>query len=194
MPRPIGIFVGLSALLVVGVLSAQVALLWAHPVAHGSTSWSFDPTTKCRQFETTDPSSRCSEVPFAPGGLVGTGFSVRNNGPLPLTIVSVASVGTESPAMLAQLDPVLPPVGQMFLPDRSRPFAPIELAAGEEATIYLVGKIRGCDAVRGNWGAGTGVRFTVARITVRWLLLSTVVELPLRDQLQVDAPAEGRCS
>jgi hypothetical protein len=110
-----------------------------------------------------------------------------------MTLVSVASLGTESAIMLAELHPVLSPLGAMYAIDETRPFVPIELAAGEEATIQLVGRIRDCDAVRDYWMPGTGVRFETARLTIRWLLMSTEVEMPLRQVLQVDAPAQGQC-
>jgi hypothetical protein len=192
-PRGKWIIAVILMLLLAGTATLQIALVQMHPVSHGSTSWSSDTSSKCQQLSATDPIVRCSEFAFAPGATVGIGFSVRNNSALPMTVVSVASVGTESPAMLAQLDPVLPLIGTVFAIDRTRPFTPIELRAGEDATIYLIGRIRACDAVRGTSRPGTGVRFTVARVTVRWLLLTTEVELPLRDQLQVDAPAEGQC-
>jgi hypothetical protein len=184
----------LLALLVVGVAALQIALLRSQPVSHGSTSWSSDPARKCRPLAATDPTVRCSEVAFSPGAPVGIGFSVRNDGPLPVTVVSVASPGAESPIMLAELHPVVPPAGTMFTIDESRAFTSIDLAAGEQATIYLVGRMRSCDAVRGYWAPGTGLQFDVARITVRWLLFSTEVQVPLRDVLQIDSPAEGQCA
>lgn len=183
---------GIIAVLLVAVVAAQIVLIRTHPVAHGSTSWSSGASGKCPQFD-PETTARCTEVTFTPGEAVGFGFSVRNTSPLAMTVMSVASVGSESPSMLAELHPALPPVGAPFTIDRVRPFAPIDLAAGEEAMIYLVGRIRSCDAVRGHWGLGTGMRFDVARITVRWLLASTVVEMPLRDVLQIDAPAQGQC-
>jgi len=187
------IALGILAALLVAVVAAQIVLLRTHPVAHGSISWSSDPSGKCPQFQPAETTARCSEVAFAPGEAVGVGFSVRNTSPLSMTVMSVASVGSESPTMLAELHPALLPVGAPLAIDRMRAFAPIDLAAGEEATIYLVGHVRSCDAVRGHWGPGTGVRFDVARVTVRWLLASSVVEMPLRDVLQIDAPAQGQC-
>ena len=189
---------GMLAVLVVALVAAQIVLLQTQPVAHGSISWSSEPSGKCPQFVPADATDRCSEVAFAPGKTVGVGFSVRNTGRVPMTVMSVASVGSDSPIMLAELHPVLAlagaPLGiDPLATDKLRPFAPIDLAAGDEAMIYLVGRMRACDAVRGYWPPGTGVRFDVARITVRWLVASTVVEVPLRQMLQIDAPAQGQC-
>jgi hypothetical protein len=188
---------GIIAVLLVAVVAAQIVLLRAHPVAHGSTAWSSGASGKCPQFD-PETTARCTVVTFAPGDSVGFGFSVRNTGPLLMTVMSVASIGSESPSMLAELHPVLAPVGaplaiDPLATDNVRPFAPIDLAPGDEAMIYLVGHMRACDAVRGHWGPGTGVRFDLARITIRYLLASTVVEMPLRDVLQIDAPADGQC-
>jgi hypothetical protein len=188
------LIVGMLALLVVGVAALQIAMLRSAPVSHGSTSWTFDAAKKCKPLSATDPTTvRCSEVAFAPGAAVGIGFSVRNDGPLPMTIVSVADLGAESAITLAELHPVVSPAGVMPTIDGSRPFTSIDLAPGEQATIYLLGRMRACDAVRGYWGAGGGLQFDYARITARWLLLSTEVKVPLRDVLQIDSPADGQC-
>jgi hypothetical protein len=202
-PRVRWIVAGIVVMLLVGAASAQIALLLAHPVARGSISWSFPSALtierpshvvgKCRGFEPTSTTSLCTEVAFAPGAPVGVGFSVRNNGPLPVTVVSVASLGAESPIMLAELHPVLSPVGATFAIDETRPFEPIEIAPGKDVTIVLTGRIRACDAVRGHWDPGVTMGWERVRLTVRWLLVSSEVDMPLQQTLQIGAPAESQC-
>ena len=185
---------GMTALVGVSTVATQVALLWTHPIGHGSTSWSRDSLNRCRQFEATDPTIRCSEVAFAPRAPVGIGFSLRNTGPLPLTIVAVGSVGSEESNSLVEMQPGVPVDDPAtFTVPVTRRFAPIDMVAGQEARIDLVGQMRTCDAVRGHWSPGTSMRVDVARITVRWLFLTRDVEMPLRDVLQIDAPADGQC-
>jgi len=188
------LMVGVLTLLVVCVAAMQIAMLRSAPISHGSTSWTFDAAKKCKPLGATDPTTvRCSEVAFSPGGPVGIGFSVRNDGLLPMTVVSVADLGAESPITLAELHAVIAPAGVTPTIDGSRPFTSIDLAPGEQATIYFLGRMRACDAVRGYWRAGGGLQFDHARIAARWLLLSTEVKVPLREVLQIDSPADGQC-
>ena len=140
--------------------------------------------------------ARCNEVAFVPGSAVGLGFSVRNNGPVPLTIVAVKGLGSES-AALAELNPVLPPAGgpgaSTFALEGARPFQTIDLAPGQDAAIEFVGRMRSCDAVRGHWSPGVGMRFDSARLTVRVLAMSSEIEVPLQQALQISSPATGAC-
>jgi hypothetical protein len=187
--------VGVVPLAVAG-LSAQLSLVQGHPLGQGSTSSSFGLGSSCRGFTPTPTVTRCNEVAFVPGSAVGLGFSVRNNGPVPLTIVAVKGLGKES-AALAELDPGLPPAGGpwdlTFAFDGARPFQPIDLAPGQDAAIQFVGRIRSCDAVRGHWGPGVGMRFESARLTVRVLAMSSEIEVPLQQALQIISPAAGAC-
>jgi hypothetical protein len=188
--------VGVVVLAVAGV-SAQVSLVRSHPLGQGSISSSLGLGSSCRGFEPTAAMARCNEVAFVPGSAVGLGFSVRNNGPVPLTIVAVKGLGSESPITLAELDPVLPPAGGpgavTFALDGARPFQPIDLAPGQDAAIQFVGRMRSCDAVRGHWSPGVGMRFDSARLTVRVLAMSSEIEVPLQQALQIISPAAGTC-
>ena len=188
--------VGVVLVAVAGV-SAQVSLVQGHPLGQGSTSSSFGLGSSCGGFEPTATMARCNEVAFVPGSAVGLGFSVRNNGPVALTIVAVKGLGNESPMTLAELNPVLPPAGGpgdvTFAFDGARPFQPIDLAPGQDAAIQFVGRMRTCDAVHGHWSPGVGMRFDRARLTVRVLAMSSEIEVPLQQALQIDSPAAGAC-
>jgi hypothetical protein len=195
-PRARWLAVGVALLAVAGV-SAQVSLVHGHPLGQGSISSSLGLGTSCRGFEPTPTMARCNEVAFAPGSAVGLGFSVRNNGPVPLTIAAVKGLGSESPIALAELNPVLPPAGGpgagTFALDGARPFQPIDLAPGQDAAIQFVGRMRSCDAVRGHWSPGVGMRFDSARLTIRVLAMSSEIEVPLQQALQINSPAAGAC-
>jgi hypothetical protein len=187
--------VGIVVLAVAGV-SAQVSLVRDHPLGQGSSSSSLGLGSSCSGFKPTATMARCNEVAFVPGSAVGLGFSVRNNGPVPLTIVAVKGLGSES-AALAELDPVLPPAGGpwdvTFAFEGVRSFQPIDLAPGQDAAIQFVGQMRSCDAVRGYWSPGGGMRFESARLTVRVLAMSSEIEVPLQQALQINSPAAGAC-
>ena len=194
-PRARWLAVGLVLLAVAGV-SAQLSLVRGHPLGQGSISSSLGLGSSCTGSKPTATMARCNEVAFVPGSAVGLGFSVRNNGPVPLTIVAVKGLGSES-AALAELNPVLPPAGgpgaSTFALEGARPFQTIDLAPGQDAAIEFVGRMRSCDAVRGHWSPGVGMRFDSARLTVRVLAMSTEIEVPLQQALQVNSPAAGAC-
>ena len=187
--------VGVVLLAVAGV-SSQVFLVRGHPLGQGSISSSLGLGSSCRGFEPTPTMARCNEVAVVPGSAVGLGFSVRNNGPVPLTIVAVKGLGGES-AALAELNPVLPPAGGpgagTFAFEGVRPFQPIDLAPGQDAAIQFVGQMRSCDGVRGHWSPGIGMRFESARLTVRVLAMSSEIAVPLQQALQINSPAAGAC-
>jgi hypothetical protein len=187
---------GVTALVLVaaGAISLQLVLLSSDPIAHGSTSWAPGELDECPQFTSTDTAMECVVVDFVPGGPVGIGFSVRNTGRLPLTIESIESFGTQSDIMLAVMHPVLPPEGAMFSPDETHPFEPVVLSPGEEATVQLMGQMRACDAARDHWLPGGGLILTNVRLNVRWLVMSTEVEIPLRQVLRIDAPEGRNCT
>jgi len=186
--------VGVVLLAVAGV-TAQVYLVRGHPLGQGSISSSLGLGSSCSGFKPTPTMVRCNEVAFVPGSAVGLGFSVRNNGPVPLTIVAVKGLGSES-AALAELDAVLPPAGgpgaSTFAFQGVRPFQQIELAPGQDAPIQFVGRMRSCDAVRA-WSPGIGMRFESARLTVRVFAMTTETEVPLQQALQIISPAAGAC-
>ena len=194
-PRARWLAVGVVLLAVAGV-SAQVSLVRGHPLGQGSISSSLGLGSSCSGFEPTATMARCNEVAFVPGSAVGLGFSVRNNGPVPLTIVAVKELGSES-AALAGLNPVLPPAGGpgavTFAIEGVRPFQPIDLAPGQDAAIQFVGRMRSCDAVRGHWSPGVGMRFDSARLTVRVMAMTSEIEVPLQQALQINSPAAGAC-
>jgi hypothetical protein len=125
---------------------------------------------------------------------VGIGFSVRNTGRFPLTIESVESFGTQSDIMLAEMRPMLPPEGEVFAPDGTRPFESIVVEPGEETTIQLMGEMRECEAVRDHWLAGGATRVDIVRLKVRWLLMSTDIEIPLQRALRIEAPNNRLCT
>jgi hypothetical protein len=87
---------------------------------------------------------------------LGLGFSVRNNGPVPLTIVAVKGLRSESPITLAELDPVLPPAGGPGA-GHSHLTAHVPLSRSTSQRVRTLpsssSRMRSYDAVRGHWFA-----------------------------------------
>jgi hypothetical protein len=147
----------------------------------------------CVGYRPQDEDARCAAVPFEPGGTLAIGFSVRNTGRFPLTIKSVGSFGTYSDNTLAEMHPALPPEGALFSPEGTRPFEPITLAPGEETTLQLMGQMRDCEAVLDHWAPGGGMVVDAVRLNVRWLLMSTDVEIPLPQVMHIGSPSDSGC-
>jgi hypothetical protein len=187
--------VAVMALLLVGVASIEIGLRWSRPVTPGSEYWAPFPATECpggAQF--AELGQDCAVVRFEPEDPVGVGFSVRNTSWLPMTIESVESFGREHDAFLAHLEPALPPEGQLFSVDNTRPFKPVVVSPGENVTIQLMGDMRSCEAVRGRWAPGTAQVFGLVHVKVRWLLTSTRIGIPLQRQLYIEAPTSVSCT
>ncbi len=88
LPRVVGALVLLlTAIAVIG----QIAIWWIAPVARGSTSGSFGGDGDCRGEAGLDPDvvEACPIVTFQPGRSVGLLFTVRNDGPIPMTVDDV---------------------------------------------------------------------------------------------------------
>ncbi len=182
------------ALAVAGAVSFQIALLWIHPITDGGISWA--PYGNCSDFNHQGTTVDCAEAPFDPGAPVAIGWSVRNAGPVSLTIAAAEDLRVPSEHTIAKLHAVFPWKGDLFSLNetQTRPFESITLAPGQQADIEFLGNFQSCEAVQGYAGPGTAVIFDRVRLTVRWLLFSRQVEVPMRRVLKVDAPAEGQCA
>lgn len=181
------------AALAVGAVTTQIMLLQMQPIAHGSTISSFGETGVCADFEPRGETERCVNVPYESEAPVSIGFSLRNTGRFPLTVRSIDNLHAGSSIAIAELYPFLPEEGELYSIDGARPFEPFSIAAGDEVTIQFMGSTRDCEVLRGHWIPGSAIGFETVRLNVRWLLLNTDVEIPLRQMLQIEAPDGSRC-
>jgi hypothetical protein len=126
-------------------------------------------------------------VPFKAGAPVGIGFTVRNDAPVAVTVVSVEPIGFEEvgPAVLR---PELIDVDYLFGADAGRPFEPVEVAPGAEQAIQLVGTFMDCRMVAANYVPGSSVVATDARLRIRWLLFEADVDIPLSLAVSMGVP------
>jgi len=181
----------LAVLLLIGVLIAgQVALLGWYPVSQGSFGASLGSDVGgCDGGARLD----CTFVPFEPGHEIGIAFSVRNGGPIPITVEAVDPFGTDVPLALMTLEPRLPADPNIIGVEGSRPFAPITIDPGQEAALVLVGKVAECATVAGHWLPGSSMIVDQASFTARIGLLTRHETVKLQRSMEVGAPAEGDC-
>lgn len=181
--------VPIAVLLLVG---AQGLLLWVHPASQGSISAVYGtPDDTCVAGD--PPSATCVVYDYAPGKRAGLAFSVRNDGPIAMTVERVEPIGAELVPLVA-LYPALPMDQHLLSFDETRPFQPVEVQPGDEAEILLVGEMSGdCADVAPNWSPDSGLIIDHANLTVRWGLIPSSVTLPLGSALEVRIPHSGAC-
>jgi hypothetical protein len=144
------------AWLIGGLVVAALALwigswIWmttSPPIRRGSVTAVIGQAEACNPSEFgSDETVDCQRVLFKAGAPVGIGFTVRNDGPVAVTVVSVEPIGFEltGPAVL---HPELID-GHFFGADAGRPFEPVEVASGAQQAIQLVGTFMDCLRVAG---------------------------------------------
>ena len=129
----------------------------------------------------------CHVAPFAEGREVGIGFTVRNDAPVAMTVLSVEVIreGVSTPAALV---PELTGEDMLFGLTEGVPFEPVEVPAGAEQGIQFVGPFGDCEAVAEQWAPGSGLVVSQAFMSVRWGVFTTEVEVPLKTALALSAP------
>ena len=145
----------LSALAVV-VLGLGSVFIWTAPsVSYGSTAGGGDPRLVAMAVEATSD-SRTYVYGYAPHTDIRATISIRNAGPVPITILGISSF---SNPYVQNMTVRLAPGGPTFdgLPVRpdatgqrwfSEPFAPFELAPGEETNAALALLFADCPGMR----------------------------------------------
>jgi hypothetical protein len=183
------------AWLIGGLVVAALALwigswIWMTtwpPIRRGSVTAVIGQAEACDPSEFgSDETVDCQRVPFKAGAPVGIGFTVRNDAPVAVTVVSVEPIGFEltGPAVL---HPELID-GYLFGADAGRPFEPVEVAPGAEQAIQLVGMFMDCRTVAANYVPGSSVVATGARMRIRWLLFESDVDIPLSLAVSIGVP------
>jgi hypothetical protein len=136
---------------------------------------------------------------FAPNGTLRTWVSVRNDGPLAVTLTGAKSWMDQytEPALLAE--PVLISDAGDPLPEPRRdapttPFAPIVLKPGAERLVGVEFRTTGDvnDACL-RWSVGTGIVFESVPIEWHWLANTHTVDLAFSEPLEFMAPTEADC-
>jgi len=181
------------ALAVIGILVFTAGQGWVsavHPIAAGSFSTVLGETVPCgtADFYIDDESTECYVAPFAEGHEVGIGFTVWNDAPIGMTILS-AQVIRDGVLTPAALEPqLLRSEGYVFGLSEGVPFEPVEVPAGEEVGIQFVGAFGDCETAAENWSPGSGLIVGDAFMTVRWGVFTTEVQVPAPTALVLEAP------
>ena len=174
------------------VLGFQTWLQVAAPVTRGSFGATFGTTQPCDGASFGDPTVTCHAAPFVEGAPVGIGASIRNDGPIPMTVVAIGSFG-RGHSTTAVLDPQLLAGESAFGFDAGLPFEPIVIEPGAERAVQLVGAFIGCEEAAATHMPGSAVVLTHLDVTVRWLIADQNVRLPLAEVLSLSAPDAGAC-
>jgi hypothetical protein len=136
---------------------------------------------------------------FAPNATLRTWVSVRNDGPLAVTLTGAKSWMDQykEPALLAE--PVLVSDAGDPIPEPRRaapvmPFAPLVLKPGEERLVGVEFRTTGDvkDACL-RWSVGTGIVFESIPIEWHWLANTHTIDLAFSEPLEFMAPTEADC-
>lgn len=175
------------------LVTGQVAIASLHPAGQGSIGAVNVVAGESCDAENSSVLS-CVASDYASGKSVAMAFSIRNNGPIVMTVESVQPIGADLVPLIA-LYPALPADDQVVSWTNSRPFEPVEVAAGEEKTILMIGTMSDdCETVGANWMADGGLIVDHALMTVRWGLVGSYISLPFVSALEVHIPHDGACS
>ena len=181
-----------AAAIIVGLVF-QAWLMATAPVVHGSAYGTLGDTRPCDATSVVgDDTVSCREALFVEGAVVGVALTIRNDGPIPKTILAIDSFGRDI-ATTAVLDAQLLDDETTFGVGEGRPFSPITIEPGAERPVQLVGAFIGCELAAAHYMPGSAVVLTNMDLTVRWLVGEQQMQLPLREVLALRAPEAGAC-
>ncbi len=190
--RARGLLLILLTVSVLALVAGQVVIASIHPAGQGS----FSAVNVVGGDTCEDPVEAfdCVVSDYAPGKSAAMAFSIRNNGPIGMTVEAVQPIGADLVPLVA-LYPALPASGQLVSWTDTQPFEPIEVAAGGEAIILMTGSMSSdCETVGANWMVDGGLIIDHALLTVRWGLLGSEINLPFVSAMEVRIPHDGACS
>ena len=184
---PMGTVLAIAVIGIVVFLVGQVLVSEFPPVRAGSFSAVLGDVGPCSGIESDEGSSDCYVASFAEGREVGIGFTVRNDGPIGMTILAIEVIreGVSTPAVL---EPRLIAEDEGFGLTEGVPFAPVDVPAGGELGIQFVGAFGDCETVAEQYVPGSGLSVSEAFMTVRWGIFTTEVQVPLTTALALSAP------
>lgn len=185
----------LLLLAIIGVLAlvaGQVAIASIHPAGMGSFgAVNVVGGESCGSGDPVGVS--CVVSDYAPGKSAALAFSIRNTGPIGMTVEAVEPIGADLVPLVA-LYPALPANAHLVSWADTRPFEPIEVAPGGEAIIVMAGAMSAdCETVGANWSVDGGLIIDHALLTVRWGLIGSEINLPFVSSMEVRIPHDGAC-
>lgn len=195
--------IGSAGVFVTDAQAPSITSLRAGSVAlePDATGLKLDPLADgCAQDDPLETSVVCPRrYAYAPNATLRTWVSVRNDGPLAVTLTGAKSwmEQFEGPDMLAE--PVLvidagDPIPEPRRDAPVRPFGPFVLKPGEERLVGVEFRTTGDvkDACLG-WSVGTGIVFESIPIEWHWLANTHTVDLAFSEPLEFMAPTEADC-
>jgi hypothetical protein len=201
-----------ATLWIVGSAGVFVADVEAPSVTSlGAGSVAFEPQAAGLKLDS--PSDDCPEQPaiqtdavcsrrytFAPDATLRTWVSVRNDGPLAVTLDGAKSWIDRYAGSALLAEPVLVSDGGNPIPEPRRdvaatPFAPIVLSPGQQRLVGVEFRTTAdlADACQ-RWSVGTGVVFESIPMEWHWLASTHTLDLAFSEPIEFLAPTEADCS
>jgi len=184
---PVGAVLAAAIIGIAVALALQIGVEVWPPVHAGGTSAVLGEGAQPCAAETEDVPPLCYAIPFEEGREVGVGMTVRNDAPIPMTILAAQVIrdGVKTPAIL---EPQLTTGDVEFGFPAGIGFEPIEVAPGAELPIQFVGTYGDCEAVARDYLPGSGLSVSQVFLTVRWAIFQTETTVPLTSSLALMAP------
>jgi len=159
------------------------------------------PSDGCPQQAATQTDVACSRrYAFAPNATLQTWVSVRNGGPLAVTLTGATSWLDRYAGSALLAEPVVVSDGGDSVPEPrhdvpNTPFAPIVLSPGEQRLVGVEFRTTGdlADACQ-RWSVGSGVVFESIPIEWHWLANTHTLDLAFSQPIEFMAPTEADCS
>lgn len=208
--RPLFVILSVGLLVVLGVTLVDMQAPSITTVDRGSASFEPEPTglealppeDGCEDPATFDTDRPCARrFAFAPNATLMTWVSVRNDGPIPVTLDGVKQSWVDQfvgAAMLAR-PVVVTDGGDVFREagrdDSGAPFQPIVLETGDQRVIGV--EFRTTSDVRDaceRWMVGSGVVFEHLPIEWHWLRSPHTQEIEFFRPVEFVAPTAADCS
>ena len=195
--------IGSAGLFVTDVEAPSVTSLGAGSVAFEpeTTSLKLDPpSADCTEQDAVQTDAACSRrYAFAPNATLRTWVSVRNDGPLAVTLTGASSWIDRYAESVLLAEPVRVsdagnPIPEPRHDGPAAPFAPIVLSPGEQRLVGVEFRTTSdlADACQ-RWAVGSGIVFESIPIEWHWLVNTHTVDLAFSEPIEFMAPTEADC-
>ncbi|MDP9271339.1 MAG: hypothetical protein M3P14_10285 [Chloroflexota bacterium] len=138
------------------------------------------------------PATPCVELNYQPASRFGIVFTVRNNGPLPMTLTRFEPQGAVEPA-LYELDSAIVGSAAGTPSPAFAAFEPLTIPPFGEVPVALVGSFATCEAIGDSWSPGGYGGVTTVSVNVRWGLMSIDHYVVLPAEVHFRAPDADQC-
>jgi hypothetical protein len=198
-------FLAVALIAGVGIVVADAAAAQFAPIGPGSVGiepWAdgFELLAAKEGCEEETVDEACArEYGFRPAATVIAWISVRNDGPVAVTLRGLSA---DWLGLYADVEPLGRPAAGLdggtfdgsLAELEPAPFAPIELAPGDERIVGIEFETSGLAAACARYAEGGGVGWESVRLAWSWLFIEHEQELALIEPITFMAPTRADCS